>query len=135
MLDFIPLREIIAIENCTQALDGRLTLERAENFEHSFQIRTIPDGHNSGRKYILQAENDLERNKFIAHISSLTKLAKMAEESPFNRTQKFVKKIYNSDAIQGIAASLIVLVSLLRLKIDPLQQFSDLRFFSGRIFV
>ncbi len=58
-------------------------------FRHSFQLRTKPDGYNSGRQYIIQARSDEERQKIITDLNKLSKIAidKFLAKSQFRKIQ------------------------------------------------
>ncbi len=58
-------------------------------FRHSFQMRTMPEGYNSGRQYIIQARSDEERQKIVADLTKLSKIAidKHLAKSQFRKTQ------------------------------------------------
>ena len=56
-------------------------------FLHSFQIRTITEGYNSGRQYIMQADSDEQR---VAMMALIRKLAKVSREK-FLAKSRFLK--------------------------------------------
>ena len=58
-------------------------------FRHAFQLRTKPDGYNSGRQYIIQARTEEERQKIVADLTKLSKIAidKFLAKSQFRKTQ------------------------------------------------
>ena len=58
-------------------------------FRHSFQLRTQPEGYNSGRQYIVQARSEEERQKIVADLAKFSKMAidKHLAKSQFRKTQ------------------------------------------------
>jgi hypothetical protein len=58
-------------------------------FRHSFQLRTKPEGYNSGRQYIIQARSEEERQKIVKELTKLSKIAidKFLAKSQFRKTQ------------------------------------------------
>ena len=114
MLDFIPLREIVGIENLEQdsQKSSKILFEKVVSVNNALQIQTIPDGYNSGRKYFLQAESETERNQLASKLKRLVKIASTELVPPYERRKLLVKGIYNSNFVQGFAALLIILVSV-----------------------
>ncbi len=117
MLDYVPLCEICGIDNLDHEVDQRgsstLQLEKAVNALHALQIQTVPEGHNSGRKYFLQADTELQRNELMTQLKSLVDRASTESISSFKRRQMVIKRVYNSNMVQSIAALLIVMVRFL----------------------
>jgi hypothetical protein len=58
-------------------------------FRHAFQLRTQQEGYNSGRQYIIQARTEEERQKIVADLTKLSKIAndKFLAKSQFRKTQ------------------------------------------------
>ena len=58
-------------------------------FRHAFQLRTQPEGYNSGRQYIIQARTEEERHKIVNDLIKLSKIAsdKFLAKSQFRKTQ------------------------------------------------
>ena len=58
-------------------------------FRHAFQLRTKLEGYNSGRQYIVQARTEEERQKIVADLTKLSKIAidKFLAKSQFRKTQ------------------------------------------------
>jgi hypothetical protein len=124
LLDYIPLCEIMGIESLEQNHfnSSKRLFEQDVRIDHALSIQTIPAGYNSGRKYVLQAESETARNKLVVDIKRLVQLATTNTVSDFKRRQLFVKRYYNSNAVQSIASLLIALVrSSLKLKPIPLE--------------
>ncbi len=118
VLDKIPLHEIIAVELVPRpvndaAVTGLASLETAVDFSRSFQIRTIPDGYNSGRKYFLQVESDSVCSDLVSTLQDLVRMAVLRSKSPGQRRQELIKKIYNSNVFQSCAAVLIILARMI----------------------
>jgi hypothetical protein len=117
MLDYIPLTEIIGIEYVHQdesVESGTVLFDtlKTVSFANAFQIQTTPDGYNSGRKYLFQAETETERDQLVHDLRCRVKHASNLLISSFRRSQIRVRRIYNSVVVQSIAAFLIVLVCL-----------------------
>ncbi len=117
MLDRINLHEVIAVERVIfpsnlSTVTGLAVLETAVDFSRSFQIRTISDGANSGRKYFLQAENDTQCSDLVMALQSLVRSAVSRSKSPGQRRQEFLREVYNSNIFQSIAAFLIIMVRI-----------------------
>ena len=79
---------------------------------NAFQIRTVPDGFNSGRVYYLQAESREVGEEIIEKLRKLTSNAKTKANgaSRFIRSQQIVRGFYESPAFQIISALLIIVV-------------------------
>ena len=115
MLDRIPLHEVLSVEPVSQpasqaAVTGLAALETAVDFSRSFQIRTIPDGYNSGRKYFLQAESDIVCSNLVSTLQGFVRSAVFRSKSPGQRRQELIWRIYNSNFFQSLAAVLIIMV-------------------------
>ncbi len=112
MLDYIPLSEIIGIENLQQGnqKSSSVLFEKAVSVVNALQIQTMPEGYNSGRKYLLQTETENDRDQLVQNLKRLVKRASKEVISSFKRRQMYVRRIYNSNAVQSIAALLIFLV-------------------------
>jgi hypothetical protein len=114
MLDYVPLCEITGIENLDHDIDHRgasnVLFEKAVSVSHALQIQTVAEGHNSGRKYFLQADTDTQRNQLVAELKRLVRRASTELISSFKRKKMRVRKIYNSDYVQSFAALLILMV-------------------------
>jgi hypothetical protein len=102
------------IENLQQEnqRSSKALFEKTVSVAHALQIQTSPEGYNSGRKYLLQTETDNERDQLVHYLKRLVKRTSKELISSFKRRQKHVKKIYNSNVVQSIAALLIFLVSV-----------------------
>ena len=113
MLDYVPLCEITAIETLDQGdqrSSSKLIFEKSVSVSNALQIQTITDGHNSGRKYFLQADTDVQQNQLVTELNRLARRASTELISSSKRRQMYVKRIYNSNAVQSVAALLIVMV-------------------------
>jgi hypothetical protein len=122
LLDAIPLHEVISIESMLSVdrgeQDGQHTLNSYESvidFTHAFQVRTVKNGQNAGRKYILRVGSDEEVTTITEELSLLTKKAarkkEMAAKSWKANAQNIIRKLYSSSVFQGIFALLIVAVN------------------------
>ncbi len=112
MLDYIPLSEIISVENLQQENQkaSSAIFEKSVSVLNALQIQTTPEGHNSGRKYLFQTETETERDQLVQDLKRRVKSASQELISTFKRRQINLKRIYNSNAVQSIAALLIFLV-------------------------
>jgi hypothetical protein len=120
IIDFIPLAEIHSVDDLdgvtaetptedSANLAGIASLETVASTESAFQIRTLRQGYNRGRKYCLQAKSDHQCEELIALISGLSKAAIRRREikSVYQRVQERVKEVYDSTPFQLISASFI----------------------------
>jgi hypothetical protein len=84
----------------------------ADNDAHVLQIRTIEDGYNSGRVYLLRTESEEGCNAWIQSIrSGVTQAVMLKEAGPglFRKTQFRVARFYRSAGMQSFVAILIFL--------------------------
>jgi hypothetical protein len=118
LLDAIPLAEVVGVESLDhkdlEEHQPKNSFERIIDFRLSFQIRTLPDGKNAGRKYFLRGESDEQVTKLIRDLIHLAQTAsdRAAARSRWAKAQRVVRNAYNSDPIQGAAAFLIIAVRL-----------------------
>jgi hypothetical protein len=79
---------------------------------NAFQIRTIPDGFNSGRVYYLQAENREVCDGIIEKMRKLISNAKTKADgtSRYIRSQNIARGMYESPAFQTLSSLLIIVV-------------------------
>ncbi len=115
VLDRIPLHEVVAVERVpppasSGGVTGLAALETALDFSRSLQIRTIPNGFNSGRKYFLQAESETLCSNLIFTLQGFVGSAIFRSRSPGQHRQELIRRIYNSNSFQSFAAVLIILV-------------------------
>jgi hypothetical protein len=73
------------------------------------QIKTIPEGHNSGRTYYLRTKDSEDSMKLMIALPSLVKSAKNRadKKSRFEKNQLLVRSIYTSRTMQYLMAALI----------------------------
>ena len=113
-LDAIPLSEVMGVESWdqkdVQQQQPKNSFEKAIDFTHAFQIRTVPDGQNAGRKYFLRAESDEQVAALTRQLSQLSRVAsdKAASRSRWAKAQRTVRAAYTSDLVQSVAALLII---------------------------
>ena len=83
-------------------------------FLNAFIITTVPEGHNCGRKYYLQAASPDMYAEATQHLGRNKKEARKRAEfnTRFAKSQYWVRKIFNSRPFQNFAAFLITMVSL-----------------------
>jgi hypothetical protein len=121
LLDAIPLSEVISID-LMKDLDQteehehhpHNSYEAAIDFTHAFQIRTLKDGQNAGRKYVLRADSDDQAAIFVSELNHLSRVA--AEEAVartrWENLQRRVRAVYDSSLFQGVSAILIIVVRI-----------------------
>lgn len=135
VFDSIPLAEIASIQQINEtprsesAMTGSFTsaqpltqqprqtpVKSADSsqtrFQHAFQLKTIPDGFNSGRTYNLQAASDEQCRTVCESILRLSRRAReeAAATSSIRRAQARVAAMYESTAFQSGVAVLIIAV-------------------------
>ncbi len=122
LLDVIPLSEVTSIELMMSADQRNDQQENPTNsyeavidFTYAFQIRTVQNGQNAGRKYILRASSDEEAAKLVENLCDLKKKAakRAAANSWRERMQLRIRTLYTSQLFQAITATLIVAVRAL----------------------
>ena len=129
VIDVIPLHEVVMIRDLSlfneiaddgSEFNGTATSDEekstAESNKNQFQIETSPQGYNSGRAYLVEANS---AQNFRILVEDLTKLSTVAREeaeakSRFKKIQDKVGKVFNSDIIQRILAIMIFGVRELR---------------------
>jgi hypothetical protein len=128
LLETIPLSEVIEIESM-QNMDkedmeqqqSKSTFGNTVDFTHALQIRTDKQGQNAGRKYYLRADSEEAAAAIIASLSKLAKVARKtaAAETRWEKIRSSVRKIYDSSVFQGVAAFLIIGVSMAAGLVSP----------------
>ncbi len=121
LLDAIPLAEVMEIESMHNMDEKdiaqsqqRSTYGNAIDFTHAFQIRTDKQGKNAGRKYYLRADSEEAAATIISKLHKLSKVAReaAAAETQWDKIRARVRTVYDSSVFQGVAAFLIVGVSI-----------------------
>ena len=114
LLDAIPLAEVVGIQSMN-SMEQKCEYHFEVDSSNAFQIRTDKDGHNSGRKYFLQASSGEELEVVLNELEFLAKVAlgKAEVRSKWSKLQERVGLVYNSSRFQGMAAFLIVSVRAL----------------------
>ena len=105
-IDQIPMVEIESIRVMEDEADVN---GEAMN---SFFIKTMEDGHNTGRDYYLRADTiDLCRGT-VKELKRLAKHAKFEADANYRlaRSQYAVRRVFESSVVQYTSASLIILV-------------------------
>ena len=113
LLDAIPFVDIESIRDMLG--DENANLEKKNGAcLNSLVITTIPGGHNSGRKYYLQASTPELHEKVAQLLTSNRNEAKIRAEfnTRFAKSQYWVRKIFKSRIFQNLSALLIILVRL-----------------------
>ena len=93
-----------AAETRVNAIDGKPSDSKPKKnaksnklkFINSFQIRTITEGYNSGRQYIIQANSDLESRSLVKQIRKLAKISRdnFLAKSQFLKAQARTEQPY-----------------------------------------
>ena len=96
------------------------TVRKIENdssgsLDRLVQIKTVPEGFNSGRTYFLQANSEEQSHKLVERLQKNVNdaMQRAAVKSRFQTSQEKVKKIYCSLFFQGMITFLIISVNLL----------------------
>jgi hypothetical protein len=120
LLDAVPLSEVTSVglmmsnEHRSQQHGPTTSYDSVVDFTHAFQIQTVKNGHNAGRKYILRADTDEEVSNLIEHLGNIAKKAARARkktgETCQERLQRYVRKVYSASWFQAITATLIIAV-------------------------
>jgi hypothetical protein len=122
LLDAIPLFEVMSIEMMLPATGsdqrgdqhGQPTnsYDNVIDFTHALQIRTVKNGQNAGRKYILRASSDGEVTSIVQQLTDLAKKAarKEAANSWRERLQLKIRVLYCSQWFQALTAILFIAV-------------------------
>ena len=142
LLDAIPLSEVTSVELMVSANSGDQqdlptnSYDSVIDFTHAFQIRTVKNGQNAGRKYILRASSDEEVGSLIEQFNELAKKAFHAQKDSVKswrqKVQKHVRKLYSASWFQAVTATLIIAVSsliLLKLSISKCLTFTSMQNF------
>jgi hypothetical protein len=120
LVDAIPLSEVIAVElmrpmeqqKSEQQGSSKNSYESVTDFTHAFQIRTMKDGQNAGRKYVFQGNSEEQVVDIVKKLNLLVKKAIeiAAARSMWEKFQIQVRVIYSSSSFQTITALLIIAV-------------------------
>ena len=119
LLDAIPLFEVMSIEvmiSVDQRADqhGQQTnsYDAVVDFTNAFQIRTVKNGQNAGRKYVLRANSAEEVTAIMDQLSDLAKKAAENEAAKTwrDKLQQRVRQVYISQWFQAITTTLIIAV-------------------------
>ena len=83
-----------------------------QDFSNALMINTVPEGHNSGRNYYLQASSTEECLTMVKMIKSLAKRARerAAAQTRFAKVQLKARKTFSSRWFQTSSATLIIAV-------------------------
>jgi hypothetical protein len=96
-------------------------------FRNSVQIRTVPVGFNSGRKYYLQAKSSEDCQKLCEDLTRLSAeaLERFLAKTRFQKAQEVVKGYYLMNVSQYLVAFLIIAVSGRSFRPIPLRSFGQ----------
>jgi hypothetical protein len=96
-------------------------------FQHAFQLKTIPNGFNSGRTYYFQAASDEQCRVVCQSISCQSRRARedAAKISSIRRAQARVAAMYESTTFQSGVAVLIVTVHTPSAHLRPVETKHD----------
>ena len=123
-IDFIPLHEVSKVQemfidetkrdstSVNAQSDRHKDNGETNLFDNAFQVATIPDGHNSGRRYYLKASSRHERQEYLKMLGDLAMDAarRAAGNTRIRLMQDTVRRFYMSKPFQYLAALLIVAV-------------------------
>ena len=100
---------------------------------NSILISTTEDGYNSGRKYYLKLETNQSCADLFKALQrfSADAIKRAKGKAVFQRSQTMLKRALNSSPIQGLAAFLVIAVSLL----SPLSRKSESRSYVPSLFL
>lgn len=84
-------------------------------YEALLQVKTTPEGFNSGRTYYIHADSEHHRDQVVQELTNAAtkSLAKKLAASRFRSSQKVVRTLYESIQCQIIVGVLILTVSTL----------------------
>ena len=108
LIDTIPLAEVEFIRDM-HSIDEEI--DKAK-FLNALMITTIPEVHNSGRTYYLQASSDEHCKRIVSDWIKLASKARLNAEANTKcaESQQFFRKIFDSSIFQLVSASLIIAV-------------------------
>jgi hypothetical protein len=88
------------------------TLMGLQSQDSTLQIRTIPDGYNSGRVYYLRANTTACCRKIMTDLTKAVNVARKRAEvkTRFEKAQHTARKLHDSLAFQALSAIFITLV-------------------------
>jgi hypothetical protein len=133
-IDSIPLHEIVLVSKMnhddinmldSRSMDSRFpayiyprswiphtNAVRASQFEVLLQIKTIPEGFNSGRTYYLKTSSDDNGNLIISKLETAIRHHRKKHEihTRFEKSQKSVKKFISSTFFKSASCLLILAV-------------------------
>jgi hypothetical protein len=114
--DFWSWRKMVSEATCQNNSetvdDGNPVLSQ---YEALLQVKTTPDGFNSGRTYYIHADSEHHREQVVTELTKAANksLAKKLAVSRFRSTQKAVRTLYESVQCQILVGVLILTVSTL----------------------
>jgi hypothetical protein len=133
-IDYIPLSEIEFIKEMTEVLERRSSIvqdvgDGHPEESHALQISTMKDGHNSGRAYYLRVESQEKMETLMKFLQKSSKAARRRVEAQsfFRKSQYEVRKIYESNVVQGLIAVLIAAVREATPECPPFDEKSRIR--------
>jgi hypothetical protein len=119
LADIIPLAEIVSVTGyeAEREVDPFRSLieEKVDNSDDPdcpIEIKTIPDGYNSGRVYRIRVISEKDRRAIIEDLTrfSAREQEKAISKSKFKKLQDKVAAVVNSNLVQRFLAFLIVMV-------------------------
>jgi hypothetical protein len=123
VVDAIPLSEVELVQEMNDdALSVQTESERKSETSkkkyHTFQIKTVFDGYNSGRSYYLRTKPDAESSRIVPHLRDSSEAARKRAVvlSRFKQAQKAVRLFHDSIFFQIAVCLLIVTVRRARIK-------------------
>ena len=116
LLDEIPFVDVASVHDMV-GLDEELETQNSNSSNlHAFMVKTVPDGHNSGRTYYFQTSSADSFSELTRHLMLNAKVARKraAYNTRFTKSQYAIRKIFNSSMFQYFSALLIVMVMCFR---------------------
>jgi hypothetical protein len=120
IVDFIPFSDIYSVDDLdgvtedsaksdSQNLAHIASLETVASTLSAFQIRTLREGYNCGRKYCLQAKSDRQCDYLIKLLNDQAAAAhrRLDKRSNMQRFRDYARDFYNSTPFQLTSAALI----------------------------
>jgi hypothetical protein len=88
-------------------------------YDRLLQIKTAPEGFNSGRTYYIQSNSEMHRDEIVDDLTKIAKhsSARKIAASRFRASQLALKRVYDSSPAQIFVGLLILSVRMISLSI------------------